>query len=56
MEYYQNFSLKKEKTITTVTLHLLTTANEDEKFGRQVPLKKDYVSVSKGVHNQKLCN
>ena len=47
---------KKEKTITTETLHLVTNVYEDGNFSRQVPEKKDYVSVSKGGHKQKLCN
>ena len=45
---------KKGKTFTTETLHLLTNVDEDDNFSRQVPEKKDYVSVSKGVHKQKL--
>ena len=49
-------SPKKGKTITTETLHLLTNVYEDGNFSRQVSEKKDYVSMSKGVHNQKLCN
>ena len=56
VEYQQNLLLKKGKTITTETLHLVTNVYEDGNFSRQVPGKKDYVSVSKGVHNQKLCN
>ena len=47
---------KKGKAITTETLHLVTNAFEDDNFGRQVLEKKDDVSVSKGVHKQKLCN
>ena len=47
---------KKRKTITTKTLHLVTNVYEDGDFSRLVPDKKDYVSVSKGVHNQKLCD
>ena len=45
---------KKGKTITIETLHLITNAFEDDNFSRKVPEKKDYVSVSKGVHKQKL--
>ena len=48
--------LKKGKTITTETLHLVTNVYEDDNFSRYVPEKKDYVSASKGVHKQKLCN
>ena len=47
---------KKGKTITTETLHRLTNFYEADNFSRQLPEKKDYVSMNKGVHNQKLCN
>ena len=47
---------KKGKAITTEIIHLVTTVYEDENFTKQVPEKKDYVSVSKGVYNEKLCN
>ena len=43
------------KCITTETLHLLINVYEDVSLSRQVPEKKDYVSVSEGVHKQKLC-
>ena len=43
---------KKEKTITTETLHLATNVYEDDNFRRKLPEKKEYVSVSKGVHKQ----
>ena len=46
---------KKGKTITTETLHLVTNVYKDDNFSRYVPEKKDYVSVSKGAHEQKLC-
>ena len=46
-------ALKNGKTITTETLHLVTNVYENDYFIRQVPEKKDYVSVSKGVHKQK---
>ena len=45
---------KKGKAITTETLHLVTNVFEDDNFSRQVLEKEDYVSVSKGVHKQKL--
>ena len=48
--------MKKGKTITTETLHLVTNVYEDGNFSRQVPEKKDYVSVSKEVHKQNLGN
>ena len=47
---------KKGKTIVTETLHLVTNVHENDNLSRYVYGKKDYVSVSKGVHNQKLCN
>ena len=56
MEYQQNLLLEKGKTITTETLHLAGNVYEDDNFRRQVPEKKDYVSKSKGVHKQNLCN
>ena len=46
---------KKGKTITTETLHLVINLCEDGNFSRYMPEKKDYISVSKGVHNQNLC-
>ena len=42
------------KTIPTETLNLVTNVYEDDNFNRQVPEKKEYVNVSKGVHKQKL--
>ena len=56
VEYKQNLLLKEGKTITTETLHLVTNVYEDDNFSRQVPEKKDYVNVVKGVHKQKLWN
>ena len=44
--------LKKGKTITTETLYLVTNLFEDDAFSMYVLEKKDYVSVSKGVHKQ----
>ena len=54
VEYYQNLLLKKEKTIITETLHLVTNVYEDDNFSNYVPGKKGYVSLSKGVHKLKL--
>ena len=54
VEYRENLLLRK--TITTETLHLVTNVNEDDNFSRYVSEKKGSVSVSKGVHKQKLCN
>ena len=39
--------------------YLVHAFYEDDEYSRQVPTKKDYVSIEKGVHNQKrliLCN
>ena len=54
VKYQQNLLLKKEKAIITEKPHLVTSVFEDDNFSRQVLEKKDYVSVSKGVRNQKL--
>ena len=54
VNYQQNLPLKKGKAIITETLHLVTNVFEDDNFSRQVLERKDYVSVSKGVHKQKL--
>ena len=54
VKYQENMLLKKGKAFITETLHLVTNAFEDDNFSRQVLEKKDYVSVSKGVHKQKL--
>ena len=54
VKYQQNL-LKKGKTFTTETLLLVTNVYEDDNFSRQVPEKKDYVIVSNGVREQKLC-
>ena len=54
VKYQQNLLLKKRKAIITETLPLVTNVFEDENFSKQVLEKKDYVSVSKGVHKQKL--
>ena len=54
VKYQQNLLLKKGKAIITETLHLVTNVFEDDNFSRQVLEKKDYVSVTKGVHKQRL--
>ena len=46
MEYQKNLLLKKGKTITTETLHLIRNVYEDDNCSRQVPEKKDYVSMT----------
>ena len=48
--------LKKGKTTSIETLHLLTNVYADDNFSSQVPKKKDFASVSKRVHKEKLCN
>ena len=52
----QNLILKKGKTITLETLHMVTSVFEYDNISRWVLEKKDYVSVSKGVHKEKLSN
>ena len=47
---------KKVNAVNTKTLHLLTNVYEDDNISRLVPEKKGYVTVSKGVHKQKLGN
>ena len=54
VKYQQNLLLKKRKSIITETRHLVTNVSEYENLSRQVLEKKDYVSVNKGVHKQKL--
>ena len=54
VKYQQNLLLKKRESIITETRHLVTNVSEYENFSRQVLEKKDYVSVNKGVHKQKL--
>ena len=54
VKYQQNLLLKKRKAIITETLHLVTNAFEEDNFSMQVLQKKEYVSVSKRVHKQKL--
>ena len=54
VKYQQNLLLKKGKAIITETFHLVTNVFEDDNLSRQVLENKDYVSVSKGVHKQKL--
>ena len=47
------------KAIPQETIDLVIGMYEDDEFSRQMPGKKDYVSISKGIHKQKrliLCN
>ena len=54
VKYQQSLLVKKGKAVITETLHLVTNLFEDDNFSRQVLEQKDQVSVSKGVHKQKL--
>ena len=54
VKYQQNLLLKKGKGIITETPHLAANVFGDDNFSRQVLEKKDYVSVSKRVHKQKM--
>ena len=47
---------KNGQTITIETLHLVKNVYKDYNLSRWAPEKKDYVSVNKEVHKQKLCN
>ena len=55
VDYQQNLLLRKRKTITPERLHLITNVYEDDNFRKQMPEKKNYVSVSEGIDKQKLC-
>ena len=50
---------KQGKVISQNTIDLVLSMYEDDGFSLQIPGKKDYVSIAKGVHKQKrlvLCN
>ena len=52
-------SQKKGKTMAEETIDLVNAFYEDDEYSRQLPWKKAYVSIQKGVHKQKrldLCN
>ena len=52
-------SPKKRKTLSQETLDLVQSFYEDDEYSRQIPEKKDYVSIGRNVHKQKrliLCN
>ena len=52
-------SQKKDKAMAQETIDLVHAFYEDDKYSRQLPSKKDYVNIQKGVHKQKLlvlCN
>ena len=52
-------SQKKGKAMAQETIDLVHAFYEDDEYSRQLPRKKDYVSIQKGVHKQKwlvLCN
>ena len=50
---------KKGKEMAQERIDLVHVFCEDNEYNRQLPVKKDYVSIQKGVHKQKqlvLCN
>ena len=52
-------SQKKGKAMAQETIDLVHAFFVDDEYSRQLPGKKDYVSIQKGVHKQKqlvLCN
>ena len=52
-------SQKKGKAMAQETIDLVHAFYEDDKYSRQLPGKKDYISIQKDVHKQKwlvLCN
>ena len=52
-------SQKKGKTMAQETIDLVHAFYKDDEYSRQLPRKKDYVSIQKGVRKQKrlvLCN
>ena len=52
-------SKKKGKAMAQETIDLVHAFYEDDEYSRQLPRKKDYVSIQKGVNRQKwlvLCN
>ena len=52
-------SQKKGKAMAEETIDLVNAFYEDDEYSRQLPWKKAYVSIQKGVHKQKrldLCN
>ena len=44
---------KQGKVISQNTIDLVLSMYEDDEFSCQMPGKKDYVSIAKGVHKQK---
>ena len=44
---------KKGKTLPQETLGLVQSFYEDDEYSRQMPGKKDYVSIDRNVHKQK---
>ena len=41
------------KNLSQDTINLVKAFYEDDEFSRQIPGKKDYVSVSRNTHKQK---
>ena len=46
-------SQKKGKAMAQETIDLVHAFYEDDEYSRQLPRKKDYASIQKGVHKQK---
>ena len=46
-------SLKKGKALAQEKIHLVHAFYEDDEYSRQLPVKKDYVSIQKVLHKQK---
>ena len=44
---------KKGENVQLITINLVKAFYEDDEFFRQMPGKKDYVSVSRNTHKQK---
>ena len=50
---------EKSKPVAQEAIDLVYAFYEDDEYSRQLPRKKDYVSIQKSVHKQKqlfLCN
>ena len=45
--------LEKGKAMPQETTDLVLAFYEDDEYSRQLPRKKDYVSIQKGIHKQK---
>ena len=45
-------SQKKGKAMAQKSADLVHASSEDDKYSRQLPWEKNYVSIQKGVHKQ----